>query len=142
MTSKKFLDTNILVYAVDRHDKTKQLKSRNLLKSLAEENLGVLSTQVLQEFFVTLTKKLGVDPLAAKDILSSFEHFEVVTVNAQLINEAIDISIINIISFWDSLIMAAAKSANCDEVLTEDLNHGQIIKGVRVVNPFDQQRKE
>jgi len=137
MTSKIFIDTNILVYAMDEHNVEKQQKCRRLLKALTQNNLGVISTQVLQEFYVVATKKLEVDPLAAKDILSSFERFEIVVTTPQLINDAIDVSIINVISFWDALIVTSAEHAKCGVVLTEDLNHGQIIRGVKIKNPFN-----
>ncbi|RLC21762.1 MAG: PIN domain nuclease [Deltaproteobacteria bacterium] len=137
MTSKIFIDTNILVYTMDKHDTAKQQKCRGLLKSLAQDNLGVISTQVLQEFYVVATKKLKVDPLAAKDILASFEYFEIIAVTPQFIKDAIDISIINMISFWDALIVASAEHAKCSVILTEDLNHGQIIRGVKINNPFN-----
>ena len=136
MTSKIFIDTNILIYSLDMHDMQKQRICRELLKSLTQSNTGVLSTQVLQEFYVTATKKLGVDPLAAKDILISFEHFEIVTNTPQTLKEAIDCSIINTISFREALIVVSAEMAECDTVLTEDLNHGQIIRGVKIESPF------
>jgi predicted nucleic acid-binding protein len=97
---------------------------------------GVISTQVLQECFVTATKKLGMDPFQAKAILASFEHFETVVVTGALIKEAIDCQILYKISFWDSLIVVAAESARCDRLWTEDLNPGQTIRGVRIENPL------
>ena len=106
------------------------------LKKAAREDQGFISTQVLQEFFVIATKKLGIDPIVAKEILESFERFEVVQISPVLIREAIDTSVVNRLSFWDALIVVAAKSAACELLFTEDLNHDQIIKGVRVQNPF------
>lgn len=136
MTSKVFLDTNILAYAVDRHSKAKQDTCRALLREVASEERGVISTQVLQEFFVVATRKLGLDALDAKKIMSSFENLEVVTVTPRHIGEAIDCSIINRLSFWDSLIIVCARSAACEILATEDLNDGQIVLGVRVHNPL------
>ncbi|MBM3789228.1 MAG: PIN domain-containing protein [Acidobacteria bacterium] len=95
-----------------------------------------MSTQVMQEFFVAATRKLGVEPLAAKGVLKAFTVFEIVQVSAALIHEAIDCSILNQLSFWDSLILAAAASAGCKTVLSENLNAGQNILGVKVQNPF------
>lgn len=134
--SKVFIDTNILVYALDRFNEAKQKRCRDLLRGLNTVGRGVISTQVMQEFYVTATKKLGMDPLHAKDLLNAFERFEVVTVTPEIIKQAIDSSILNRLSFWDALIVAAAESANCDKIWTENLNEGQIIRGVRVVNPF------
>ena len=134
--SKAFLDTNILLYALTVSNKAKQRKARVLLRRLAEHSTPVISTQVLQEFYVASTTKLGVEPLVAKSLLRSFENMETVQVDPGMIREAVDISILNRISFWDSLIVAAAESARCEFLYTEDLNAGQIIRGVRIENPF------
>jgi predicted nucleic acid-binding protein len=134
MSDKVFFDTNIFGYAHDRHDPAK----RDLAISLISQQAGtlVVSTQVMQEFFVVATAKLGIADLAAKQILRAWNRFEVVGVDHSRIEEAIDIKTLNRISFWDALIVAAAASANCKVLLTEDLNHGQTIAGVRVSNPF------
>lgn len=134
--SKIFIDTNVLVYCMDEFDRERRERCRLLLKSLKDDLQGVVSTQVMQEFYVAATKKLGVDPLLAKDILHSFKQFEIVIVNPSIIYEAIDCSVINRISFWDSLIVVAAESARCEKLWTEDLNDGQIIRGVRIENPL------
>ncbi|MFZ1201540.1 MAG: PIN domain-containing protein [Desulfobacterales bacterium] len=134
--SKVFLDTNILVYSLDGSDSKKQEKCRLCIKTLGEEISGVISTQVMQEFFVASTVKLGADPLIVKDILRSLERFETVVITPELIREAIDCAIINRVSFWDSLIVVSAESAECDILWTEDLNDGQVIRGVRVENPL------
>ncbi len=134
--SKIFIDTNILVYCIDSHDPAKQKASRLLLQTLENDHSGVISTQVMQEFFVVGTKKLAADPLLVKDILHSFENFETVIVTPEIIKEAIDCSIINRLSFWDALIVATAESAKCERIWTEDLNHGQVIRGVKIENPL------
>jgi len=134
--SKVFLDTNILVYSLDQADAAKKAKCRGLIRSLTAGSRGVISTQVMQEFYVAATSKLGTDPLLTKDILRSLEHFETVVVSPNLIKEAIDCSIINRLSFWDALIIVSAESARCEILWTEDLNHGQIIRGVRIENPL------
>jgi predicted nucleic acid-binding protein len=134
--SKVFLDTNILVYSIDQSEAGKREKSRKLIKRLTGENSGVISTQVMQEFYVAATARLGADPLLIKDILRSLERFETVVVSPALIKEAIDCAIINRLSFWDALIVVAAESARCETLWTEDLNHGQIIRGVRIENPL------
>ena len=136
MPGRMFLDTNILVYAQDAGTPRKQRKSRQLIASLAESADGVISTQVLQEFFVAATRKLGVAPLAAKGIVKTLAVFETVQVSPALIQEAIDCSILNQLSFWDSLILVAAASAGCGSVLSEDLNPGQAVLGMKVQNPF------
>ena len=134
--SKVFLDTNILVYSLDQADAAKKAKCRSLIRSLTAESRGVISTQVMQEFYVAATSKLGADPLLTKDILRSLERFEMVVVSPTLIKDAIDCSIINRLSFWDALIVVSAESAQCEILWTEDLNHGQIIRGVRIENPL------
>jgi predicted nucleic acid-binding protein len=134
--SKVFLDTNILVYSLDQADAEKKATCRGLIRSLTAESKGVISTQVMQEFYVATTSKLGADPLLIKDILRSLERFETVVVSPSLIKEAIDCSIINRLSFWDALIIVSAESARCGVLWSEDLNHGQIIRGVRIENPL------
>lgn len=134
--SKIFLDTNVLVYTLDRHDPAKQQACRAILRQLQGRDRAVISTQVMQEFFVVATRKLGIDPLQAKSILKSLENLEVVTVSPALVYEAIDCSLLNQLSFWDALVVVGAESARCALILSEDLNDGQVIKGVEVRNPF------
>jgi predicted nucleic acid-binding protein len=134
--SKIFLDTNILVYTMDRFDPEKQKRCRSCLKSLKDDRRGVISTQVMQEFYTAAVKMLNADALVVKDILRDLERFEIITVTPELIREAIDCSIINRLSFWDALIVVTAESAQCEKLWTEDLGDGQIIRGVRVENPM------
>ena len=134
--SKIFIDTNLLVYSMDQHDLEKKHKCRDLLSSLTGVRKGVISTQVMQEFYVAATRKLGADALTVKDILHTFERFVIVMISPEMIKNAIDCGIINRISFWDSLIVVAAEAANCELLWTEDLNHLQIIRGVRIQNPL------
>ncbi|MFO7447953.1 MAG: PIN domain-containing protein [Ignavibacteriaceae bacterium] len=136
MKNKIFVDTNILVYTIDTFDKDKQKKSRKLLKEIAVENIGVMSTQVIQEFYVTAAKKLSINPLLIKEIINSFEKFEIVQISISMIKEAIDLSMLHKISFWDALIIVSAENAKCHVLLTEDLNSEQMIKGVKIINPF------
>jgi len=136
MPGKIFLDANILAYAHDAGSPDKQRKSREVILQLAESANGVISTQVMQEFYVTATRKLGVPPLAAKGVLKTFGVFETVQVTPQLIQEAVDCSILNELSFRDALVLAAAAAAGCSILYTEDLNAGQNIIGVKVQNPL------
>jgi predicted nucleic acid-binding protein len=130
---KVFLDTNILFYAVDPREPVKRAKARDLLRS---KNSFVISTQVLQELFVCITSKCSISPLDAKQILRSLSWAELVTVTPAHIDLAVDLHILNKISFWDGIIMSSAQLAKCSVVWTEDLNSGQSIGGVRVENPF------
>lgn len=136
MPGRVFLDANILVYAQDAGAPQKQRTSREVIAALAESGDGVISTQVMQEFFVAATRKIGVSPLVAKSVLKTFAVFEIVQVSPALIQEAVDCSILNQLSFRDSLILAAAASAGCSTVYSEDLNPGQAILGVKVQNPL------
>jgi predicted nucleic acid-binding protein len=136
MSDRVFLDANILLYAQDRGALEKQRRSRDVIVRLAESGHGVISTQVMQEFYVAATRKLGVTPLAAKAVLKTFTVFEIVQISPGLIQDAIDCSVLNKLSFWDALIVAAAATASCPTLYTEDLNDGQIILGVQVQNPL------
>ncbi len=134
--SKIFIDTNILVYSLDQFDPVKQKKCRSLLETLVDDFQRVISTQVLQEFYLTAVKKLGADPLLIKDILHAYERFGTIIITPDTIKEAIDCSIINRLSYWDAFIIVAAESAQCEKLWSEDLNEGQIIRGVRIENPL------
>lgn len=136
MSAKYFLDTNLLVYALDNFDPKKQATARTLLKAVNTAGSGVISTQVLQEFYVAAEKKMSIDPLVARDMLRSFDVFETIVISPELVYAAIDISSQHQLSFWDALIIAAADAGNCAVLLTEDLNDGQNIGGVIVRNPF------
>ena len=135
--SKVFLDTTVLVYAVDLGHAAKQKRALELLRTLGSGQVrGVVSTLVLQEFYVVATRKLGIEPLMAKGLLHDFSHFELVQVQLTHINDAIDCSVLNQLSFWDALIVVCAEAAKCEQMWTEDLDHGQVIRGVRCENPF------
>jgi len=121
---------------LDENDKDQQKIARKIVQNVTEQDTSVISTQILQEFYVASTSELGVQPLLAKSIVHSFENMEVVRIDPYLIREAIDASILNQISFWDSLVVVAAESAKCEKLYTEDLNAGQIIRGVKIENPF------
>ena len=133
---KGFIDTNVLIYQLDGRDKGKQKKCRDLVRALVKNREAVISTQVLQEFYVACTSKLKMKPILVKGIMHGFENMEVVSVGTELINEAIDTSIQYKLSFWDSLVIVSAESAMCQFLYTEDLNEGQIIRNVRIQNPI------
>jgi len=137
MTSKIFIDTNLLVCALDKADPEKQVKARELLRKIESDCLGVISTQVLQEYYVVATRKLKVKPELMKKIISSLSKYEIVVINQPIIEKAIDISMSNKISFWDALIVASAVAARCRIIWTEDLNQGQSISKIKIENPFN-----
>jgi predicted nucleic acid-binding protein len=134
--SKIFVDTNILVSSLYNPDPSMKKKARLRLKELERRNHGVISTQVLQEFYVVATRKLGIEALLAKQIVQRFENFEVVTISPRMIYTAIDCSITAQISFWDALIVITAEISKCEFIWTEDLNPGQVIRDVRIMNPL------
>ena len=98
--------------------------------------MGVISTQVMQEFYVTVTGKLKKEPFQAKAVLKTFSAFEIVQVTPELVEEAVDCSVLHQLSFWDALIVVAAEAAGCTTLYSEDFTAGQSLLGVTVVNPF------
>jgi predicted nucleic acid-binding protein len=142
MTARVFVDTNIWVYAVDVHETAKQAAARAVLASGGGTDL-VTSAQVLGEFYVTVTRKLGrpVEPDAARGMVREMARLQVVALDADLVQAALTITRDLQISYWDALIVASAQAANCDLLLTEDLTNGAVYGGIRVRNPFiDQPR--
>lgn len=136
MTSRAFVDTNVLVYLFDDDEPVKQARARELL--VAGEHHLVLSTQVLGELFVTVTRKLA-RPLAgdvAADVVAALAELTVVPTDLALVLAALETSRVAQLSYWDALIVEAAASAGCDRVLTEDLAGGSTIRGVLIDNPF------
>jgi predicted nucleic acid-binding protein len=138
MKDKSFLDTNILVYAYDRHDHRKQKTAQALLTEGIEKEKAVLSVQVLGEFFNVVTRfiKEPMTPDEAKGAVFLFSHLPVQDIDLDLVNRAIDTHKMYRISYWDALIVAAAERAQCKLILSEDLSDGQTYHGVIVSNPF------
>lgn len=138
MSARKFIDTNVLVYRFDHDEAAKRDRAREILDEEASAGRLVLSTQVLQEFYVSVTRKLS-RPLAESDALEAVKHLSalpVVQIDRELVIDAIVLSRDHRISLWDSLILHAAARGGCAEVLTEDLQDGWAILGLKVVNPF------
>jgi predicted nucleic acid-binding protein len=133
---RTFLDTNILLYADDLAYPAKQQRALDLILEHRTRRTGVVSLQVIQEYFVNATRKLGLDPEFARQKVESYCRFEVVEPVATDILAAIDIHRLHRISYWDALVLHCAKQAGCRVLLTEDMQHGQVIDGVRIVNPF------
>ncbi|GHV72713.1 twitching motility protein PilT [Spirochaetia bacterium] len=133
---KIFIDTNVLVYTADDDNKDKQAKAKSVIADIKTHQIPVVSTQVLQEFYNTGTTKLNLDKIFVKNMVRNLNEIEVVQVTFELIEQGIDISILSQISFWDGLIIAAAEFAKCTTLISEDLNDGQVIRGVKISNPF------
>ncbi len=148
MNDRSFVDTNVLVYLFDADSPAKQARARQILEQdggnvpLAGSRKGnsylVLSTQVLQEFYVTVTRKLGVPlaPEVAVEATRRFAELHLVYIDAQLIFNAIALSQRHTVSMWDGLILQAALDGGCTRLLTEDLHDGWNLDGLRIENPF------
>ena len=138
MKDKVFVDTNILIYAHDLDAGAKHDAAFSLLTHIWEEETGVISTQVIQEFYVNVTRKIPnpLSPVQARSIISNYFFWHVESIEPRTILSASEIEEKYVLSFWDSLIVAAAFQSKTDKILTEDLNHGQIIEGILIENPF------
>lgn len=134
--ARSFIDTHVLVYADDQDSGAKRERALLLLDENIRAGTCVFSTQVLQEFFVIATKKLGIPATTARQRVELLSTQDVVPIDTELILAAIDLHRLHSFSFWDALILRAAKIGGCTRVLTEDLQDGQVIDGVRVENPF------
>lgn len=141
MSVEAFLDTNVLVYAAAGGDDDDQeaAKRRRALRLIEEEDFG-LSAQVLQEFFVNVTRKLEVplSPSEALEWIEQLEAFPCLPIDRSLVKIAVEVSERYQISYWDGAILAAAQSLGAKTLYTEDLNDGQRYGSVQVRNPFRQ----
>lgn len=135
---KYFVDTNVLVYAFDNSNRDKYNIAINLMKSLWGNRNGTLSIQVLQEFYVIVTKKISnpTSPERAIQIIRGLKAWDIHKPVVDDIIEAIKIQNRYKISFWDSMIIRSAKARKCDILYSEDLNHLQVYEDIKVVNPF------
>ncbi|HEY1646789.1 MAG TPA: PIN domain-containing protein [Terracidiphilus sp.] len=135
-SSRAFLDTNILVYSDDPRNAAKQVKALDLIKDHLRLRTGVVSLQVLQEYFVSATGKLKLGSDLAKQRVEVFALFHVAEPAVGDILAAIDLHRLHGFSLWDALVLQCAKQSGCKVLLTEDMQHGRVIDGVRIVNPF------
>ena len=137
MSDRTFIDTNILIYAHDADAKSKHRVAKSVLAELWSLRTGVLSMQVLQEFYVNVTRKIA-SPLpkdVARMVVGSYAIWCVETTPAE-ISSAFRIEDESRIGFWDALIVASAAKCGAVRILSEDLNAGRMIAGVRIENPF------
>lgn len=135
MADRLFFDTNILVYAQTSETPQKRKTARKLLSARLADQSAVFSTQVLQEYFVAATR-IGLSAEFAQQQVATYAEANVVQVTTELILAAIDLHRLHRISFWDALIVRAARAGGCSVVLSEDMKDGQDYDGVRVENPF------
>jgi predicted nucleic acid-binding protein len=138
MTGKTFVDSNILIYAHDGDAGSRQQRAAERLTELWNSRAGRLSMQVLQEFYVNVTQKIKV-PLsrsAAREVVRNYTPWVESPITPATVVRASEIGEIWHISFWDGMILAAAEQDHASQLLSEDLTHGQVIAGVKIVNPF------
>ena len=143
MKDKIFLDTNVIVYAHDRSSGKKHTIAMEIMEYLWDRKKGVISVQVMQEFYVCVTTKI-LKPLplkVARKILEYLLNWDVIINDEYITIKAIDLQEKYRFSFWDSLIVQSAIQSQVYTLFSEDLSDGQIIKNVKIVNPFIQEWK-
>lgn len=137
MSAKTFIDTNVLIYAHDNDAGAKHQIAKTILRDLWSERTGLLSVQVLQEFYVNVTRKIS-SPLSkdlARLVVSSYAIWCTETTAAEIAS-AFWIEDESRIGFWDALIVSSASKNGATRILSEDLNAGQRIAGIVIENPF------
>lgn len=138
MTDKLFVDTNILIYAYDRDAGARHQQAAELIRQLWENGGGVLSTQVLQEFYVNITQKIPkpISFATARGLIDAYRAWQVEVNTVETVLLASEYQERHQLSFWEAMIVASAVQGGAAVLLTEDLNPGQFIEGVEVRNPF------
>lgn len=144
MSATVFVDTNVLVYVRDRTDEGKQRRAAEWMAALWDARLGRLSVQVLQEYYVTLTKKL--EPARtveeAREDVIALSAWRPATIDLGTIERAWDLQDRFGFSWWDSLIAAAALGTGCRYILSEDFQDGQVVDGMTIMSPFTRRPEE
>lgn len=136
MSERLFVDTNVLVCADDADAGRKRTAARAVLRQALEQGTGVISTQVVQEYFSVATRKLRIDAPSARRRVELLAALDVVRVEVPMILSTADLVQLHGLGFWDALIVVAARVAGCRRLLSEDLQHGQRFDGLTVENPF------
>lgn len=136
MATRSFIDTNVLIYAEASDVPTKQKAALALLKRLYDDASGVLSTQVLQEYCNVALKKLKLSSQYLRAQLDFYEQFEIVQVTPSIIRAGLDLHQTRSVAFYDAIVLASAQTAGCSQLYSEDMNTGEIVEGVRILNPF------
>ena len=138
-----FVDTNVLVYAVADDDPVRQLAAQTLVDTLAAAQALHTSTQVLQELYVVLTRKVRRKFTSAEaiDYLDRIARAPVTTTDYRMVRQAAELSDSDAFSFWDALVLVAAARSGATRLYTEDLQHGRTVLGVEIVNPFRRARR-
>lgn len=136
MSVSIFIDSNIFLYALDNGEPVRQKQAQAALLRAEAQHRVVISTQVLNEIFAVATRKMHADPIVIKEFIRGLYSFEVVQITKEIIESAIDCSILQRINYWDALMVAVAESTRCAELWTEDLNSGEVVRGVKIANPL------
>lgn len=136
MTVRCFVDSNVFVYADDRSAGAKRDRARELIREVMGARTGVLSLQVLQEYFAVTTKKLGISAAAARRRIEVLSRLDVVILGVEDVLAAVDLHRLHGFAIWDALVIRAALNAGCRILYSEDLQEGRRIDGLEVVNPF------
>ena len=136
MSGREFLDTNVLIYAHDGRSPRKRTRARELIRRLMRERRGVLSLQVLQEFFAAATRKLGMSSEDARRRIVHYSRFDVVTLGATDLVAAIDLHRLHRLSIWDALVVRAALNGACTTLHTEDMQSGFVVETLTLRDPF------
>ena len=136
MSDREFLDTNVLIYAHDGRDPRKRVLAQDLILRLLGERRGVLSIQVLQEFFAAARSKLSMPSETARHHVSTYARFDVVSLSVPDVMAAIDLHRLHNFSIWDALIVRAALNGACTTLHSEDMQDGRAIETLTVRNPF------
>ena len=136
MSVRSFFDTNVLVYSDDKDAPAKRRRALELLSSHRRDRTGVVSLQVLQEYFVTATRKLQVEAAIARRKVELLAEFDVAEPRLADVLAAIDLHRLHSLSFWDALIVQSARQSGCGVIFSEDLQAGRSVDGLRIVNPF------
>ena len=136
MSGGSFLDTNVLVYTDDNSEPARKAAAMALVGDTMRARNGVVSVQVVQEYFAVATRKLGVDAVTARAKVELFGAFTIVPTEFDDVLAAIDLHRLHQVSIWDGLIIRSAQRAGCARIYSEDLQEGRRFGGVEIVNPF------
>jgi predicted nucleic acid-binding protein len=145
MTARVFVDTNILVYCYDRADPAKKTRAIETVDQVVKSRAGAISTQILAEFYTTVTRKLP-EPLSSDDAWSRLKQFatiwNVLDLTPQVVLEAVRGVRERTLSYWDAQIWAVARLHRIPVILSEDFQHGSVLEGVRFLNPLRTETRE
>jgi predicted nucleic acid-binding protein len=134
--ARSFIDTNVLVYADSTDEPRKQRIAIDVLRHLRFERLGVLSAQVLNEYIQVGLRKLGLPHTHIREQLHCYRQLDVAAVTPDTIDMALQLHQQHALSYWDALIVASAHMAGCSVLITEDMGTGEVLAGVKLLNPF------